>query len=474
MEIHERMEREVSLGEIFWKVLLGWRSIICAGLVFAILISGVKYLKDVRVYEASKNITGMPKTEIELTKEESEKVSAAKELKQRITEYENYMENSVAMQVNPYAEEVVELQYYVKSDFVINYTKDMQHDYTDDISAMYCNFIGSGAVSQKVTEELGMDISQEDFSELLELEQEEASASIYVTIGGMAKEELEQVSDILDSLLKEKEKELQQIGSHQLVLVDKNINVIVNQDLADKRNAVLNNISALEKQLNSLKTAMTPNQLAVLNEEEETEKSESINTQTAIVKPVFSIKYAILGVVVGMFCVCVWIVMKMLFAARLQNVDEIRKLYGVRLFGEIAVSQSKKRFLSGIDNLILRLKNRGRKKMSLEQQLKMAVANIVLSCKQHNTSCIYITGSEYENMDSAVVNALKKELQEQGIKIAEGENIFYDADSLKQAAENRYILLMEQTNISVYNEIDNELRVAAEQKINVLGAIVLV
>ena len=32
METQERTEREIDLIELFWKVLLGWRQIICIGI----------------------------------------------------------------------------------------------------------------------------------------------------------------------------------------------------------------------------------------------------------------------------------------------------------------------------------------------------------------------------------------------------------------------------------------------------------
>lgn len=467
METQERTEREISLNEIFWKILLGWRQVICLALVCAVLLGGFKYVKDLRAYQAVKNTVSMEEAEKQLTEDEKEKVITAQELQKRIGEYDSYMETAAIMQVNPYAEEVVQLQYYVKSDYVFNFTQDVVHDYTDDITTMYRNYLAGGKVSQRIVDELGKDISQEDFSELLEVEQE--GASIYVTIGGLEKEELEKSADILDSLMKEKETELQSIGSHELKLVDKSFNVIVNQELLDKRNNMLNTITALENQLTALKAGMTESQLRAL----ENEREESGQPVVTTVQPGFSFKYVVLGLLAGIFLAGIWIVFKVLFSSKLQNSEEVRSQYGIRLLGEVAVPQQKKRFLAVIDNKLLALKNRSRKKLSLEQQLKIAAANIALSCKQQNAVCVYMTGSEYENMDAAVIAELKKELAAWEIQVKEGENIFYAAESLKQAAEVGYVLIVEQTNCSIYNEIFNELRIAREQQIEVLGAVVL-
>ena len=68
---------------------------------------------------------------------------------------------------------------------------------------------------------------------------------------------------------------------------------------------------------------------------------------------------------------------------------------------------------------------------------------------------------------------LKQELTAQNVKVSEGGNIFYDADSLKQGTEIGNILFMEEIGQSIYDEIFNELNLAKEQKNNIIGAVVL-
>ena len=38
MENKDGLEREISLTEVFWNVLLGWRKILCLAVVFGILL----------------------------------------------------------------------------------------------------------------------------------------------------------------------------------------------------------------------------------------------------------------------------------------------------------------------------------------------------------------------------------------------------------------------------------------------------
>lgn len=216
---------------------------------------------------------------------------------------------------------------------------------------------------------------------------------------------------------------------------------------------------------------MSEEQLKLLSNENE---AGGKDVKTEIVKPVFSKKYFLFGAFLGIFLVCAWAACKMLFTARLQSPEEIRTLYNTRLLGEVTVKSKKKRFLSVIDDKLLAIKNRRKKKLSVEQQVKVIAANISLSCKQQGIENIYMTGSEYENADTATLDMLKQELTSQNIQVKEGGNIFYDAESLKQGTEIGNMIFVEQTGESIYDEISNELNLAREQKNQILGVVVLV
>ncbi|MCI8483878.1 MAG: hypothetical protein HFH41_06015 [Lachnospiraceae bacterium] len=469
METQERMEREINLLELFWNILLGWRQIICFGLLFAVLLGSVKYVRDTRAYQAAQNMD-QEQTEEALTEEELEQVAEAKELIAQMAEYENYMEESAWMQIDPYREARLTLQYYVKSDYVINYTRDNVRDYTGDVINAYSNYAASGEMSSEIIKEAGLSISQEDFSELRSVDMD--NTTLVITIAYPKEEQLESIGESVKKQISKKESEIQQIGAHQLILLGESQDFVVDKDLIDRKGVIFDTITRLQNQLNNLKTNMTEPQLNLLKNDKEEDSEEK--EENLIPTPGFSVKYAVLGAIFGVFLVCIWIVCKMLFTARLQNSEEIRSLYGMRLLGEIEVPSKQSRFLPGVDAKLLAVKDRRRKKLSPDQQIKMVSANIALSCKQQGMDHIYLTGSEYEKADKNVLESLKQELMAQGVQIQEGGNIFYDAESLKQGTAIGNLLFVEQIGQSIYDEISNELNLAREQKSNILGIVVFV
>lgn len=467
MELQKKIDREISLSELFWNIIFGWRQLICCGVILALLFGGLKYIKDKKDYVAILNSNGN-QVKVELTDEEEEQVENARELMERIDDYEKYLSSSVYMQIDSQEEPVMELQYYVKSDYVINYTKDRQRDYTDEVMALYNNYIMSGEMSRQTIKDANLSVSLEDFSELRSCTQ--WGTSFKIAIAYPDKKKLSAISESLKTQLDKKESEFQVIGSHELKLVTESENMIVDTGLMDKKNTILNNITTIKTQLNALKINMTEQQLSMLNKDQ---KVADESTAFSAIEPDVNLKYCLLGLCSGFFLVCIWILCKMLFTAKLQSAEEIRTLYKIRLLGEVTLPLKKRYFFPVIDKKLLLIKNRRKKKLSMEQQIKIVSANIILSCKKQKIDNIYITGSEYESVNVEVLSMLKNELSAQEIQVKEGGNIFYDAKSLKTGTDIGNIIFVEQTGRSIYDEIFNELNQAREQNNNILGIVVL-
>lgn len=465
MENKDGLEREISLTEVFWNVLLGWRKILCLAVVFGILLGGFRYMRDVGQYHSEQ---GTNKSTSTLTDAELSEVNNIKRLKDQLEKDQDYLENSAAMQMDPYCVPILELQYYIKSDYVMNYTRDVIPDYTPALGGMYFRYIASGEMRQNILDESGLTISSEEFEEMIDVSQ--SSNILYITVKYPEEEKIDDISECIKKFINQKQQDFQKIGSHQLVLMGESQNTIVDESILEKKNSIFTRMASISVQINSLKAALSAQQKNVLDQELNTDTEK----ENVSVSPQLNKKYLLLGSFVGVFIAGIWIVCKVLFTARLQNPEEIRSLYGVRLLGEINLNNGKKHFLSMIDDKILALKNRRKKKLSVEQQLSVACTNISISCRKDNVNEIYITGSEYENVDADFIKMLKDKLEEQNIEVKYGENMYYDAVSMKQGIEIGNILFVEQIGKSVYDEIFHEIQLVTEQNTNILGISVLI
>lgn len=465
MDNQKRLEREISVRELFWSFLFGWRKIVCLGIIFGILFTMLRYVQDTNNY--NKSLNEEVSLEDELMKSELEEVENIKTLREEVKKYREYLNTSPVMQMDPYNEPMIEVQYKIQSDYVMNYTEDILQDYTQDVLSMYSRYLASGKFRKALITGANLDISSTQLKELIGVNRE--SNMMYVVVAYPEEEKLGEIAKVLRELLSEKEGEIQGIGSHKLVFMGEDQYEIVNDSLIEKKNTILGRIATFNVQINQLEASLTDDQKDVLEEDEKEEKEKLDLKQPNIQK-----KYVIVGIALGILLAGVWIVCGVLFTGKLQNPEEIRSMYGESLLGEINLGNRKKGVFSVIDDKLIAIKNRRRKKLSQEQQIAVACANAAIFCKRQKIVDIYMTGSEIEHLKPEFVQMLEQELTKQGIGVKTGNNMYYNAESMEKGGEIGNILFLEQVGESVYDEICNEIQLVKEQNMKIVGVIVLV
>ena len=465
----ENQVREISLRQLFWKVMMGWNLWIVCAVLFAILLPGVKYAKDVRAYHAAQQ----PKDEkqeptVVLTDDEQQQIDDVKSLKLLIEKNSNYMQNSILMNIDPYQEHRMELQYYIDSDFVMNYTKDSKKDYTSAIANAYVDYANNGVDQKTIWKDVSTKAEDKYLAELVSA-YSNSDNTFSVIIKYTDKKGLESVAKQIQNELEKKQPEFsKRIGGHKLVLVSENYQVCTDSDLATSQGNVSNLIKSYRDQITTLKSAMSEDQLSELEREENLEsddKEESAAVQVAA--PALSKKYVVLGFVMGVFLAALYLVCIAVLSNKLQAAEELVRYYKMRQFGIITREQRTK----GITGFLLRIKYRNQKMLSPEASLQMASSNIELYCKNEGITKLFLTGSEIERMKKEWITKLTEHLKASGIQVVYGENICYDSAAMREASEAGHVVLVEITDTSIYQEIEKELRMLKDWNVDVIGCV---
>lgn len=472
----ENQEREISLKELFWKIVLAWKAWLICGVIFAVLFAGLRYVKDMRSYQvaieslkSTKGNTAKDVAETVLTADECQEVQDAKSIQQAMDKSRKYLQESVLMNIDPYQEQSLILQYYIDSDYTWNINKDFSGDYTSAVTNAYAEYVKSGVVAKRIQEELGLDVEERYIEELISVEELESAVKTedILTVQVIYNDEkvLEQMAQILKECLEEQTATINNtVGSHTLKLLSENIAVHTDSELAEKHSTVQSQMDSYRTQLNTLLDTMTEDQLAeldiVLAEEEE------IVTGT-LVKPSFSKKYLVLGFATGVIMVILWICGVAIFTSKLQSSQELETMYGLRLFG----TMKKERKAVGLDKVLLSLKNRNQKQLSKKASFQFLISNLELACKAENVTQIFMTGTEIEHMEKAWLEEFVQKMEQAGIIVVYGENICYDAVDLRKASEIGCAILLEESGCSIYEEITKEVKILSEQNVKILGCI---
>lgn len=460
--------REVSLVQLFWKVMLKWKIWILSAIIFAVLLPGVKYVKDVYTYQTTQNVSEEDVEAAVFTKEEQQQIDDVKDLQQLLDKQRNYMENSVLMNIDPYQECVLKLQYYVNSDYKVNYTRDNELDYTSAITNAYVAYANDGMNQKDIWVDFEADLEEKYIAELISAESVSDDMFI-ITVKYSDMNALEKISKSVQKNLNEQTQKLSGIiGSHRLVLVSENILTQTDMALADSQKKVADLVNNYRTQITTLTSSMSEEQMKAVEQDVAKDADKDVSVaEEELQKPGLSKKYVVLGFLAGLFLAVMVLVCIDVMSNKLQAAEELVDYFKLRQFG-ILVKDDRAR---GINGFILHLKYRNQKQLTTEASLMLAISNIELYCKNENITELFLTGSEIERVNKDWINMMVNALKEQGIHAVYGENICYDGAAMRKASESGHVVLLEITDVSLYTEIEKEIRMLKDWNVNLIGCV---
>lgn len=489
-----KFDIDIEIKDLLWEFVRRWRLIVVMALICGIALTAYQYRTDMQ----KTDVVTVKKSQEELEKsmgaQDLDEVSGAVALKNQLDQKSAYMDTSELMQINPYAENVVLLQYYVSAE---------NETVAEDIADAYISYVDNDYLSQAVVEmgaseletmyvaELislasdvdGLYINTSNVSQSIDMKVKESNGKNIVSVKVLGKtvEDAEQLSGSVKTALQNYGKTVSgTIGTHQLVLLEECSNTIVDQNLAELQNRNANAIKTLTNNLDSMKNEMTSDQISLYVYRttvvtESTTTTTTTTTTAAAAKTVsISVKHAVIGVIVGAILACAIIFALYLFSATLRNGEEVKTLYSTKILGYVDVTAfEKKKLFAGVDKFIAKLQNLHKKQLSFEQEVQMISANIVLDCKKKEQQEVFLTSSVGEVLPKEVLDAIVEKCAQKGIKVIAGNAIAYDAEALEEMAKVGCVVFVEKKRTSLYDELYKEILLCKENDIDVMGMIVL-
>lgn len=478
---YARIEKEISLSGLLWKIVYSWRFLIGCAMIFAIILGGAKYIKDVREVAVSNSQETLSNDDMKagLSEADRERLEEAENIQIQIDEKENYQKNSILMNLNPYEKHVVVMQYYVDTDYTVNMNSDFKLNYAGNLADAYISYVDKKGMLSELQKTLAWDVDSNYIGELIEAESNLSSnssdtsmvgaenSSFCVYTYGTTEKMANEIADALEPLIEDYQSKLSQnIGLHKLVLVDRYASIVTDNSLASSQICVDNDISTLQSKLDSLTATFSQVQLQLLHGDKAETDVQTINAN-------ISKKYVLLGIIAGIFLGCLWISVRYVISPRLRSVQELQNSYGLRIFGEITNQKSqKKRMLKFVDRGLDKIRHK--EVWTLDEQKELILTNLCVTCKRENIQTLFVTTSLHMNeQDKQLVDTLIGNLNSFGIQITYGENITRNAASLEKMSSLSDVVIVEKEEETEYASLEKELTLCNEQKAKVLGMIVL-
>lgn len=483
-----KFDIDIEIKDLLWEFLRKWRLIVIMTLICGIGLVVYQYRSDLN----SSTVTTVKKSqkdlEASMSTQDIDEVIGAAALKRQLDQKSVYMDASELMQINPYEENAVLLQYYVNAE-----NEQIEKEATE----AYKDFVENGYLAKKLVETgefslkemyLGELVSVVDVTGLIYSNADNSTENlVHVTLGedtessfnvkvcGRDMESAKHLAQVVQTVLNQYSVNvIDRIGSNELQLLQEAECVLVDETLAEIQNWNATAIKTISNNIDKMKNEMTGDQITLYTYRTVLDSVTDTQTIVTVREVSISVKHGVIGAVIGVVLACIIIFVLYLFESSLRTVEEAKKLYKVKLLGTVDdTAFQKKRVFEFVDSFVRKLQANYKKRFTYNQELQMIGANIAIDCKKNNRTKIFLTSSLGEDIPTQIKTDIIKICTEKGIEVVEGNEIAYDAESLEALALVGSVVFIEKKRESLYDELYKEMVLCIENDISVVGMIVL-
>lgn len=489
-------EREIDLLDMIADILSHWRGLVVALVIGAVLMGGLSYVKS---YQNIQNIQNAQPIEeettldaatvekqlmqLEETLEESQKAAVLTTMDDE-REYiwkENYAENSVYMQLDPFNIAQRQLVYQIKATEE-NQNQSLGTTYGDvlDNVGMYNWVEEKTGVPAAYVKELitvsttsAISIANDQFAGTV------GTDRLKITVIQKDEESCKELSDAVKAYVEQQKATLAtEVGNHELILLSESAGMTLGMDVMNRQIDYGNQVSNLRSGIASAKAGFTADQAKYYDlltweegmDEAEIVQKDTVEEQAVAVSPSVSKKYILLGVVLFAFVYAGILFLVYIFNSKLRVSDELQNLYHIPQIG-VVVKDSKKKFI--LDKWVDDLRRYGKRKFDAEQSMELAFAAVKIAAVKNKLNTICLMGCNLEAGAGSVCENLKTALEKEGINVTVLDNVLYNAESMEKVEAMTGVVLVEKAGSTLYNEVANELALLKRQDITVLGGIIV-
>ncbi len=465
---------ETDLMDLMRSFLRQWKRMFACALVFMLLFGGYGLFRnrssghtDAR-QNLSDSMDGSDVTEdpIALTKAQQQKIVVAAALAKETADLEEYLENSILMQIDAYHKPCVTLLYSIE---------DTEKYAQKKILESYVNFLANGgAVKELKKETYGSWKMKESYlAEMLAVRREaddpdkvilEDTANgmspelLYVELTGLDMEMAERLASDLQEVLRAYGQTAERItGKHALVLLNEAKGIKYDSRLQLKQH---DNQAVLRTNIGNLKTLtddFDEQQKAAYEkaagisgesgEEPEVQKPENALKMTGSIA-----KYFLAGFACGLFLYGCMFAFRYLLLDTVKSVAELKERYRFPVYGSIIL-----------------------KKGTVDDGSRAQILNrIRLACKKQKVSRLCMAaGISCSGWERECLDGLIRQLDDWGIHTVLAENIRGNVPVWDTVTDVGMVLMVYRIGRTTHRMIDEEMEFYLENEVTVLGAMAL-
>lgn len=496
--MNEIKEVRISIGDMFWTIMEKWRLILAAMLICAVAAGGAGYIKSNRAYQAELASIGanteiteealiqnMTEDGIENARYTAAAVQRYQEMYERQKEYNS---NSILMLENPLSVPTVTLQYYIDNHYRTEYPTIAAVDNIEVIKQTYVSGISDLKLHQKISDEMKEKLTASYYEEVLTVYGTNRGFCVQIT--HYSERDCKKISKIVKKYIDGIYEDVKAVnGEFDIELLVETYQEAANLDLVAIQQNYMTQLMNIKNAETALKNALTAEEIPYYEyllaeaEEQAAERLETEQPETELLeqpeltavpnKPSVSIKYVILGAFLGIVLVAGCAGLLYILDNHLHRSGDLQEMYGVEILGTFTVDRGKKRLFGFVDRFIRRLRRRGEREFSEEENLRMTAASIKMSLKKSGNTRLLLTGCGWSEEVTAFIDNIRKELAKDGITVRCEKDMVYHAECVTKLQDADSVVLVETLGRTTYQEAEKEVSLCHKGELPIIGAIVI-
>ena len=466
--------REVSLPRLLLLTFRSWRSMLAAGLILAILLAGMKVMREYSNRSVSNEAHEEYLAQMAMYDASVQAYSSAIERFQtKIDAKQNYFNDSVLMQINPHQECVSSVSMVVRTPGLENadetksdaaQTESGSIVNASNVVHAYNDFIKNGISYESFAQELGVPeqsvrelvlviVDQFHFSSVFQIQARSADMDFSARLMDYILQQIEEKKGAFRDTL----------GEYELNVVSRNEETVVDTVLLQQQTDLQNTIATMQRNLQTSQTALK-------------ELIKPTEATGASMKQILKhgIKYGVVGMAGGIFLMILLHVIRILMKGRILTDDELNVAYGLRNIITLPAGASRREPRSFIDRFVEKL-------VSDAPDMSSAAANDVLIAKVENLSAadeirkVLLVGTVGGTRLESFANRLSKRAKESGspITFEASADIDKDAEAVRRLRTADACIVVEEVGETAYRDAAEVIELLLASGKPVLGTVYL-
>ena len=466
--------REVSLPRLLLLTFRSWRSMLAAGLILAILLAGMKVMREYSNRSVSNEAHEEYLAQMAMYDASVQSYSSAIERFQtKIDAKQNYFNDSVLMQINPHQECVSSVSMVVRTPGLENADETKSNAAQTESGSIvnasnvvhaYNDFIKNGISYESFAQELGVPeqsvrelvlviVDQFHFSSVFQIQARSADMDFSARLMDYILQQIEEKKGAFRDTL----------GEYELNVVSRNEETVVDTVLLQQQTDLQNTIATMQKNLQTSQTALK-------------ELIKPTEATGASMKQILKhgIKYSVVGMAGGIFLMILLHAIRILMKGRILTDDELNVAYGLRNIITLPAGASRREPRSFIDRFVEKL-------VSDAPDMSSAAANDVLIAKVENLSAadeirkVLLVGTVGGTRLESFANRLSKRAKESGspITFEASADIDKDAEAVRRLRTADACIVVEEVGETAYRDAAEAIELLLASGKPVLGTVYL-